>query len=631
MRARTVSDARLRVMLSLLCGVVLLAAPCTGADDNRSGSNPDPTSADNARVGGTLRVVIPRHPASLAGHSYGATLDPQTDWWWDSFEVFRCCLLRTLLAHPGLPTEHGGSELHPDLAAEMPRVSNDGLTWTFRLKAGLTYGPPLQDRRIVASDFIRALEREAVMASTEETYAFYYSVIEGFDEFSEGEADSISGMTAVDDQTLEITLTRAAGDFPFRMMMPATAPIPDGAADGHNKDYGRFLISSGPYMFEGADEATAPPAEPFPGYEPGQSIVMVRNPSWSADTDPLREAYLDRFEIQIGLTADDGALRTDSGELHMMLDSVPPAQQLQAYQGDPERQDQLFSFVGDGVYYISMNIAEPPFDDVHVRRAVNFALDRAGLLQIRGGPLFGEVADHAITDPLTDFLLEDFDPFPSPDGSGDPEAASEEMAQSAYDSDQDGVCDDPVCENIVSVTDEADPYPDQSALISQNLEPLGLTLDVTTQERTTMYDSCNDPGAHVAMCLGPGWFKDYSDATTFGEPLFGSSAVGPDSCCNYALVGAPPEVLEEHGYDVTEVPSVDADFQACDEMELGDARVQCWADFDAKITEEVVPWVPINFARDVFVAGDAVRGFDYDQFSGQPDLAGVSLAGGGGA
>ncbi|MGH2545897.1 MAG: ABC transporter substrate-binding protein [Actinomycetota bacterium] len=604
--------------LIALVGVLALAAAACGEE----AAPPAAEDEGEAQRGGTF----------LGGleSDVDAAFDPQKEYYSVTWGFYHCCLLRTLVTTPGTTADNGGNDLQPDLATELPEVSEDGLTYTFTIRDGVTFGPPYQDMEITAQSFINALEREATPA-VGAGYPFYYSVIEGFDAFSEGEADSISGLTAVDDKTLEITLSRPAGDFPFRMMMPATAPIPDGAADGHNKDYGRFLISSGPYMFEGADEATAPPAEPFPGYEPGRSIVMVRNPSWDPDTDDLREAYLDRFEIQIGLTADDGALRTDSGDLHMMLDSVPPAQQIQAYQGDPERRDQLFSNVGDGSYYISMNIAEPPFDDVNVRRAVNFALDRAGLLQVRGGPLFGEVANHAITDPLTGFLLADFDPYPSPDGSGDAAAAQEEMAQSAYDSDGDGVCDDPVCENIVSVTDEADPYPDQSALISQNLEALGLTLDVTTQERTTMYDSCNDPGAHVALCLGPGWFKDYSDATTFGEPLFGSSAIGPDSCCNYALVGAPPEVLEEHGYDVTEVPSVDADFQACDEMELGDARVQCWAEFDRKITEEVVPWVPINFVRDVFVVGDAVRGYDYDQFSSQPDLAGMWLAGGGSA
>ncbi|HZA40636.1 MAG TPA: ABC transporter substrate-binding protein [Actinomycetota bacterium] len=604
--------------LIALVGVLALAAAACGEE----GAPPAADQGEEAQRGGTF----------LAGleSDVDAAFDPQKEYYSVTWGFYHCCLLRTLVTTPSTTADNGGNDLQPDLATDLPEVSEDGLTYTFTIKDGVTFGPPYQDQEITAQSFINALEREATPA-VGAGYPFYYSVIEGFDAFSDGEADSITGLTAVDEKTLEITLSRPAGDFPFRMMMPAAAPIPDGAADGHNKDYGRFLISSGPYMLEGADQATAPPAEPFPGYEPGQSIVMVRNPSWDPATDELREAYLDRIEVQIGLTADDGALRVDSGDLHMMLDAVPPPQQIQAYQGDPERRDQLFSNVGDGTYYISMNIAEPPLDDLAVRRAVNFALDRAGLLQIRGGPLFGEVATHAITDPLTGFLLEDYDPYPSPDGSGDIEAAQAEMAQSAYDSDGDGVCDDPVCENIVSVTDEADPYPDQSALITQGLEPLGLTLDVTTQERTTMYDSCNDPGAHVAFCLGAGWFKDYSDATTFGEALFGSVAIGPDSCCNYALVGAPSDVLEEHGYDVTEVPSVDADFQACDEMELGDERVQCWADFDRKVTEEIVPWVPINFARDVFVIGDAVRGYDYDQFSSQPDLAGMSLAGGGSA
>ena len=69
-------------------------------------------------------------------------------------------------------------------------------------------------------------------------------------------------MTAVDDYTLEIKLTEPAGDLGYRMSMAATAPIPPnpadldaplGVAEGHNDDYGRFLVSSGPYMFEGSE------------------------------------------------------------------------------------------------------------------------------------------------------------------------------------------------------------------------------------------------------------------------------------------------------------------------------------------------------------------------------------------
>jgi ABC-type oligopeptide transport system substrate-binding subunit len=54
----------------------------------------------------------------------------------------RCCLLRTLLSYQGAPTSQGGATLRPDLAASMPTVSDDGLTWTFRIRQGLQYAPP---------------------------------------------------------------------------------------------------------------------------------------------------------------------------------------------------------------------------------------------------------------------------------------------------------------------------------------------------------------------------------------------------------------------------------------------------------------------------------------------------------
>jgi peptide/nickel transport system substrate-binding protein len=605
--------------LFALVGVLAIAAAACGEEPTQPGQA---DGQQQVQQGGTLRGGLES--------DVDAAFDPQKEYYSVTWGFYHCCLLRTLVTTPPTTSDNGGNELQPDLATDLPEVSEDGLTYTFTIREGVNFAPPYDDTPITADTFINALEREAD-PKAEAGYPFYYSVIEGFDDFSEGNADSISGLTAVDDQTLEITLSRPAGDFPYRMMMPATAPIPEGADEGHEKDYGRFLISSGPYMFEGADQAEQPPAEPFPGYQPNRSIILVRNPSWSEEVDDLRSANLDRIEVQIGLTTDDMQNKIKAGELDLNLDGVPPPQIIQEYQADPERRDQVFSFVGDGIYYISMNVAEPPFDDVNVRRALNFAIDKAGLMQIRGGPLFGEPATHAITNPLTNNLLADYNPFPSPDFQGDIEAAQEAMSQSKYDTNQDGTCDDPSCQNIVAATDEADPYPDQSALIQQNLEPLGLSLDVTTFERTTMYDRCNDPGAHVALCLGPGWFKDYADASTFGEPLFGSAAVGPASCCNYGLVGAPPELLRRFDYEVTEVPNVDADFQACDELPIGDERFQCWADFDRKVTEEVVAWVPINFARDVYVVGDNVVGFGYDQFSGQPTLSELGVAGGGAA
>ncbi len=82
------------------------------------------------------------------------------------------------------------------------------------------------------------------------------------------------------------------------------------------------------------------------------------------------------------------------------------------------------------------------------------------------------------------------------------------------------------------MTDREDPYPKQSALMQQFLEPLGITLDVKELERGVMYTKCNDMNSQIAFCAGPGWGKDYADGYTFGGPLFDSSGLW-ESCCNY--------------------------------------------------------------------------------------------------
>ena len=60
------------------------------------------------------------------------------------FELLRC-LVRTLYSTNGREVENGGSELRPDIAKELPVVSEDGLTWTIRLRRGLRYAPPFDD------------------------------------------------------------------------------------------------------------------------------------------------------------------------------------------------------------------------------------------------------------------------------------------------------------------------------------------------------------------------------------------------------------------------------------------------------------------------------------------------------
>ena len=119
------------------------------------------------------------------------------------------------------------------------------------------------------------------------------------------------------------------------------------------------------------------------------------------------------------------------------------------------------------------------------------------------------------------------------------------------------MCDAPECSNILAATDEADPYPDQAALIQQNMEPLGLTFDVKSFERTTMYAKCNEPEAHVAICLAPAWGKDFPDGYTFADPLFGSAGDLPELLQLPARRGERRTCCRRPATTITEVPSVD--------------------------------------------------------------------------
>lgn len=606
-------------VLALVAVLGLVAVACGGDEGGETGTT-GATGETGAELqpGGTLELAL------ISDIDYA--WDPNKSYYSVTWSYYRCCLLRTLMSYNGKPTSEGGADLVPDIAAEAPQQSSDGLTWTFTLKSGVNYSPPFEDVSVTSGDIVRAIMREADPDASAGGYPFYYSVIEGFDDFTAGKADSISGLETPDDSTLVVTTTQPAGEIPYLFSLSASAPIPPdaedeplGAAEGHTKDYGRFLVATGPYMFAGTENLDfSLPAEeqqPIAGVEVGKSYQLVRNPSWDPSTDSLRPAYPDAINITIGGDEQDLYNKVVAGELDLVGDGVVPAQLVRQFSTDPTLQPYLHVNQDDVIRYLEMNVAQPPFDDVHVRKAVNLALDKAGMRQVRGGETFGTIAGHIITDGLEDNLLADYDPYATPNSAGDIAAAQAEMAQSKYDSDGDGVCDDPVCEGTLAVTDEADPYPDQAALIQQNLEPLGITLDVKAFERTTMYNKCLDPATHNAICLAPAWGKDFPDAYTFGPPLFGSAAIYP-SCCNRSLVGASSDLLQEAGYEVTEVPNVDAQMDECVALPAGDDRVACWADIDQLLMEEVVPFVPYLFDNNVDITSQRIVNYSFDQFSG---------------
>jgi peptide/nickel transport system substrate-binding protein len=570
---------------------------------------------------------------------------------------------RTLYSYNGRPTDQGGSVLRPDLATGPPEVSGDGMTWTFHIRPGLHYAPPLQNVEITASDIIRAVERiltpapKSLQEFTGTTLGgpivqYFSPIIQGAEDFLKGKADSISGLEAPDPHTLRVRLTQAVGDLDYRFSLPPTLPIPPnpfrpqdklGVADGHEADgYERVLVSSGPYMFEGSQNVdfSKPPNEqqPSSGYT---TLTLVRNSSWNQASDPLRTAYVDRIEFSIFDTkphtisevasgADPKetvayrtqyAAKIDSGEIDTISDYPAPTEQVQRYEADPSLRSRLQIHEFGDVRFLAFNLAMPPFDDVHVRRAVNFVIDKQGIFEAWQKSLnSAAIYDHLAPDAQEHNLLLDYHPYPTPDHRGDPAAARREMALSVYDRNHDGKCDQASCHVSVLWRDSA-AYPDVEETVKHDLAEIGIVLDAKIVPGFEMYSACFDHSKHAQLCQ-VGWGGDYPSASVYFPPLYSSGSV--DNGFNFSLTGAKEQQLAKWGYPVHSVPNLDTRMNDCS-TKLGTDQTQCWAAFDQYMMEQVVPAVPMLTDTAPWTFSARVASFSWDAVQGGPAFDHIAL------
>ena len=204
-----------------------------------------------------------------------------------------------------------GNEVIPDLAAEDPEISEDGLTYTFTIRDGVKFGPPLS-RQVTSADVEYAFRRIGTPSLVAQ-YGFYYlPVIKGLQAYSDAgglskpaNADApIEGIETPDDKTIIFHLEQPTGDFLYRLAMPAAGPIPEEVAKCFLKagEYGPFMISSGPYQVEGSadlDITSCDTMKALAGFDPNKFLKLERNPDYDASTDTpeARQNFFDNWEM----------------------------------------------------------------------------------------------------------------------------------------------------------------------------------------------------------------------------------------------------------------------------------------------------------------------------------------------
>jgi peptide/nickel transport system substrate-binding protein len=617
------SKRRIAATILSVAAVVLAVSATTATANSTKSSHNGAAGKDAAAAGGSYRTEW------NGSFDFTAGFDPTAEYLGSAFGIYSSLLVRTLVGYNHVAGA-AGNVVVPDLATNLGTVSKDGKTYTFKMKSGIKFGPPL-NREITSKDVLYAFQRLG-NPKLIPGYAFYYEVIKGFKAFEAGTATSISGITTPDDKTIVFKLTVPTGDFRYRLSMPATGPIPQevGSCFTAPNEYGRYVIASGPYMIDGQDKLNTASCDTIKasggiaGFDGTTHLNLVRNPAYNKATDSpkARENLPDTFTFTINSNNDDIFAKVDRGDIEDEVSggAVPPGI---ARQYKDSKQLKINS--GDRTWYLMLNLATPPFDDLHVRKAVNFVINRSGMRKAWGGPLTGELAKHIAPDALLNNKLKSFDPYNvTKHPSGDLASAKAEMKQSKYDKNKDGVCDASACKNLFTITGARAPEEAFLPVLEQSLKGIGISLK--DQVLKDAYTPIGEPRKNVPFSTRPGWGKDYSDPYAFFGANFDGRGIIAEGNTNRGLVGITSAQAKKLGVkgSVAGIPSVNKDLDACQQT-LGSKRFTCYAALDKKLSTDVIPWVPWLWAGYDNLISKNVTKWDFDQFAATTSYAHVAV------
>lgn len=448
------------VLAALLSGVVGLTAACGGGTANDS--TPNAGGSEQARYGGTMTVAYQSDPKTFdPAVCYDATC-------WNNMRM----LYDRLYDYVG-----DTMNIQPQAAAAMPEVSADGLTYTVKLRSGMTFS---DGKPVTAKDFAYSLTRILDPATKSPVQSFWTGVA-GAADYAKNPTGTFAGITAVDDSTLQIKLTAPNSSFKYVLAMPHASVIEQGTASKP--------VGSGPFVMD--------------HFTPGQEIVVNRNPKyWDAP-----RPYVDKVVEKLGVDPHVQLLSLQKGSIDLMGDPIPAADYL-SVSNDPSLKPQIKTITKPSTYYVTMNTQMAPFDNPKVREAVSYAFDRSFLLKLVAGQ--GSVANEYLPPGITgytkDKLVHDQDIA----------KAKQLLADAGY----------PNGFSTTMYSWNTSPWTALLPQLQQDLGKIGITVDAKPIQQSAFFDLAGTPGkAPMTLTF---WVADYPDASDFYQALLSCAAAIPN-------------------------------------------------------------------------------------------------------
>jgi peptide/nickel transport system substrate-binding protein len=358
--------------------LALALAGCSGTKSNQSGSTGTAQAQYNAAVGKVFNPSTKKGGTlKFANSGDWDSLDPADTYYgysWDFIRLYG----RALTMFSPKPGE-AGNKLVGDLAEGLGQPSDDAKTWTYKLRKGLKFedGSPITSKD-VKYGVERSLDKDTFTQGP--TYFNDFLDVQGYTSPYKDTDPNKLGLKAIDtpdDQTIVFHLIKPFGGFDYFAMLPATIPVPP-AKDTGTK-YKEHVISSGPYMFDQNNL--------------GKNFSLKRNPNWDPATDPNRAALPDRIEVSLNVNGDDIDNRLLAGDLDVAVEGTG----LQAAAQGKVLADQNLKKNADlaslaRLWFSVINSDVAPLDNIHCRKAVEYAVDHEGYQRAYGGAAGGDIA-----------------------------------------------------------------------------------------------------------------------------------------------------------------------------------------------------------------------------------------------
>lgn len=428
------------------------------------------------------------------------------------------------------------TDLVPDLATAMPRISEGGRVLTFTMRRGVKFGPPL-NREVLPSDLKYTFDRNVRMPSQG---AFYYDVLEGVEPVKAGKAKTISGVIADDAaRTIEFHLTRPDATFLYVLALPFSFAVPKGTPLTDRSTQG-FIPATGPYMFT--------------AYDPQRHIRLERNPAFRQWTPHTPRGRVDRIEVQLKVSPENAVTLVKRGRLDAMMSGIPRSK-LPELLADEGWKEQVHQHEQARTSYFWMNTTTAPFRDPRVRQAINWAIDRRAVVKLSGGqgvpsstilpPTMPGYRDHKL------YARQDMD-------------RARALIRAS------GIT--PGRLDIWCMT--AAPGPDIAQYLQEQLRQLGFDTRTRCVDSSAYYTliGAKQTGAKIGFAS---WGQDFPEGSNFIDVLLNGAHVTPQQSNNYAF-------YKGHDEEIARINAM---------LDL-DERAAAWGRLDREIVASGV-WAPL--------------------------------------